>query len=378
MNRKKKWLTIYYPMYYKQFSCIGDRCEGTCCTGWKISIDPKTLSLYKKVRGPFGKRLKSGVNFKEKRFCTEKGSCPMLNSKGLCDIYLTLGEDKMCYACRVYPRHAEDYGRVREIMILLSCPEAARRILGSRQCFSLYSRRRLMRKSEIKSDPGIMPVFMKNVFSMRAQLIRILCSEEKTFDMRLKEVLNIALNVQRKISIFKEAQQWEYCADVYVKEAQSAAVPQCFPKMIQQYMDMLLGFETVTQQWPPFLKKCIAILKSEKNTTQQWLCFERECADNIYMYENLAIYYLYVYFAGCVFDEELLGKVKLMFFNVQILHRLHYAMWLDGKKGLDGLVSSVWIFARQLDHSDTNLEALETLFCSYPLFSISVMNSLYF
>lgn len=378
MNRDKKWLTIHYPMYYKQFSCIGDRCEGTCCTGWKISIDPKTLSFYKKVRGPFAKRLKSGVNFKEKRFFTEKGSCPMLNSRGLCDIYMTLGEDKMCYACRVYPRHAEDYGHVREIMILLSCPEAARQILGNGQCFSLYSRRRPMRKNEIKTAAGIMPCFMKNVFEMREQLIRVVCSKEKSFDTRLKEALNIALNVQEKISAFKKAQQWEYRTDAYLQDARGAARPQCFPGLIRQYMDMLLGFETVAKQWPPFLKKCIAILKSEKNTTHQWLCFERECQDNIYMYENLAIYYLYMYFAGGVFDEELLGKVKLMFFNVQILHRFHYAMWLDGKKGLDGLVSSVWIFARQLDHSDTNLEALETLFTSHPLFSISVMNDLYF
>ena len=35
------------PNYYEQFKCISDRCEATCCAGWQIVIDKRTLKKYK-------------------------------------------------------------------------------------------------------------------------------------------------------------------------------------------------------------------------------------------------------------------------------------------------------------------------------------------
>ena len=32
-----------YPHYYKKFRCIASECEDTCCAGWAITIDPKSL-----------------------------------------------------------------------------------------------------------------------------------------------------------------------------------------------------------------------------------------------------------------------------------------------------------------------------------------------
>lgn len=32
-----------FPNYYKEFSCIAGACPDTCCAGWQIVIDDKTL-----------------------------------------------------------------------------------------------------------------------------------------------------------------------------------------------------------------------------------------------------------------------------------------------------------------------------------------------
>ena len=40
-----------YPDYYRQFTCIGGECPDTCCAGWEIVIDDKTLEKYKKYPG---------------------------------------------------------------------------------------------------------------------------------------------------------------------------------------------------------------------------------------------------------------------------------------------------------------------------------------
>ena len=35
------------PHYYKQFRCIASGCPDTCCAGWAIMIDRKSLENYR-------------------------------------------------------------------------------------------------------------------------------------------------------------------------------------------------------------------------------------------------------------------------------------------------------------------------------------------
>ena len=39
-------MLIVYPDYYKDFLCVAGECEDTCCAGWEIVIDPKSLKKY--------------------------------------------------------------------------------------------------------------------------------------------------------------------------------------------------------------------------------------------------------------------------------------------------------------------------------------------
>lgn len=38
-----------FPDYYREFSCIADRCEDTCCAGWQIVADRKALRRYREA-----------------------------------------------------------------------------------------------------------------------------------------------------------------------------------------------------------------------------------------------------------------------------------------------------------------------------------------
>lgn len=51
------------PDYYKEFKCIADKCEDTCCAGWQIVIDEQSLKQYKKVRGSFMWRMLRSVDW---------------------------------------------------------------------------------------------------------------------------------------------------------------------------------------------------------------------------------------------------------------------------------------------------------------------------
>lgn len=47
----------------------------------------------------------------------------------MCEIYINLGEDHLCYTCQQFPRYTEEFLDLKEVGLSLSCPEAARIIL---------------------------------------------------------------------------------------------------------------------------------------------------------------------------------------------------------------------------------------------------------
>lgn len=96
------------PDYYKEFTCIADKCEDTCCAGWKIVIDKKSLNKYKHVKGKFWFTMLKSVDWIRGIFRQDKEKrCAFLNDCNLCEMYANLGEKSLCKTCRLYPRHVE-------------------------------------------------------------------------------------------------------------------------------------------------------------------------------------------------------------------------------------------------------------------------------
>ena len=125
---------MYYrkPQYYDDFTCIADRCPDTCCAGWQIVIDEKSLEEYSRVEGEVGVRLQKSIDWEEGVFHQYNRRCAFLNEENLCDLYRELGAESLCDTCRLYPRHVEEFEEVREFSLSLSCPVVAEMILGQK------------------------------------------------------------------------------------------------------------------------------------------------------------------------------------------------------------------------------------------------------
>ena len=122
------------PDYYKEFTCIADKCEDTCCAGWKIVIDKKSLNKYKHVKGKFWFTMLKSVDWIRGIFRQDKEKrCAFLNDCNLCEMYVNLGEKSLCKTCRLYPRHVEEFEDVREITLSVSCPEVARILMEKKE-----------------------------------------------------------------------------------------------------------------------------------------------------------------------------------------------------------------------------------------------------
>lgn len=125
-------MKLYAPKYYKDFRCIADRCEHSCCVGWEIDIDKETLEKYKNLNCGYGARIADSISMEDTphfKLC-EGDRCPHLDENGLCKIILGMSEDYLCDICREHPRFY-NYTSVAEVGIGMSCEEAARIILSS-------------------------------------------------------------------------------------------------------------------------------------------------------------------------------------------------------------------------------------------------------
>ncbi len=339
---KQVKIQVTYPGYYKKFICLGGKCPATCCAGWNISIDADTRKIYKKVRGDFGRRLKEGIDFRQSRFKSETGRCPLLDPQGLCDIYKHLGKEKMCRTCRNYPRHMEDYGNIHEIMLSLSCPEAARLILTDPHAFTLTRGCKVYHLSPRQAKMTEPLPGMDRVLYVRDKLFKMLCDSKYPFPARLK----------RMMKAFSSNGHW----------VETLFEPLIFgEKKAREPLTMLFSLESVCDGWEDFLRQALRILNSENNTARARADFLEECRAREYLLVNLAAHYLYMYFAGAVYDGDMGTKVRLMAFHVWIVLNLSYAERLRGSSLENAFITAAWRYSRQVDHWDINLKALEMI-----------------
>ena len=118
-------MKLFAPGYYKNFKCIADRCNHSCCIGWEIDIDEKTLALYERCGGILATVEQDGTP----HFRLTGDRCPHLNENGLCNIIIGQGDGWLSDICREHPRFYNETSRGREVGLGMSCEEAARIIL---------------------------------------------------------------------------------------------------------------------------------------------------------------------------------------------------------------------------------------------------------
>ena len=117
---------------FRGFRCLAGTCPDTCCAGWAIDLDPETLARYAALPGTLGAEIREAICREDGYtfFGLRQGRCPFLNGDNLCRLILEQGEEMLSVTCREHPRFWADFGDLREVSLAISCPEAARLLLG--------------------------------------------------------------------------------------------------------------------------------------------------------------------------------------------------------------------------------------------------------
>lgn len=373
------------PHYFNDFRCVASECKDTCCAGWAIMIDEDTLDQYKKTEGEFGERLQRSINWNEGCFEQINRRCAFLNEDDLCDIHLEAGEEMLCDTCRDYPRHMEEFEGVREGSLSLSCIEAAKLILGCEEPVRFL---RLEDDVEDEEYEDFDYFLYTKLMDAREKILSFLQKRDIPVRMRIATVLSLSQSIQEKIdqdTIFEiedilGAFEHQENVTLLLKRYQGTTLGENqFCSDMRKVFRVFQKMEVLKDSWPEYVKQVERLLYGEGRN--QYLSYRKEFllkigteSENPEKWENwieqLMVYFIYVYFAGAVYDDQILSKVKTGVIAILLIQELALAKWMKNGKmfSLEDMVEVAHHVSREMEHSDVNLARLEKMSDTYPVF----------
>lgn len=384
---------MYYrkPYYYNEFNCIADRCPDTCCAGWSIVIDDRTMAVYNKLPEKDKNYLLSHIDEHEQVYKRFGDRCSFLDENNLCKLYTNMGEHMFCKTCKRYPRHFEEYGNLVEAALSMSCPEAARIIVDRKDTDSFAVKEDKAKISPNKDE--VDDVLLGNLLAARKHIFDIMSDRKFDISMRLYRVLLYSSKVQKLVYSYerlgKRAKKKYTVAEfmlkldmltkkelVYASEKSRIAfsVNKYRAKMLNEYFDMLLGLENINDDWPVYITSVKKMLYCELDCDKYIKIaeeFNDYMKDRMYEYEHIFNYFIYTYFLGGVYDYNIHAMVKLAILSTIIIREMGIYSWItnDRKFDITEQLRLCWLYSRQVEHSDDNLMALEGILNAHPIFA---------
>lgn len=354
-----------YPDYYKKFKCIGGECEDNCCAaGWQITIDDESLEKYETMEGEIGVRLRNSIDWENGMFEQFEHKCALLNENGLCDVYCDAGEDKMCILCQRYPRHYEEFENVREISLSVSCPEAAKIVLGNRGKVGFYTET----DEEEEEYEDFDYLMYTKLLDIREILLDVLHERKGSVAHRISKLLDIVHGIQGLIDkdeIFGIDEQEQRALTEQINYRRYTGKMELRQEYMSEMMQNLHRLEVLRPTWTDFIREVQSILYVYLDAEEYGkLCeeFDSFYGERMQEYEQLMSYFIYTYFCGAVYDYEVESKLRFGIAAVLIIHEMDMAMWYKNKDlTFEEQVGLVHNYSMEIEHSDLNLDNMERM-----------------
>ncbi len=368
------------PSYYKQFKCVADKCPDTCCAGWAIVIDDKTYDSYMQLDGDKGEYVRGHIDKEEKVYKRNGVRCSFLNDNNLCELYINVGEDKLCKTCGRYPRHFEEYGNLVEAALSMSCPIAAKMMIDAKEID-----RFLVKQDEKKSrySAEVDEHLLEALLKVRRDMFKLMADRTVSVWERATRILELGEIIQPAVYEYEKLGWRKYIGKNRTRVLDSITTNQVIPVsltrddldaygLIQQFMDMLLGLENINDAWPEMISDVQTTLYKDIEK-EEYIKLHQEFSeymnDRQYEYEHIITYFLYTYFLGSVYDYNVQAMVKLAVLCGIIIREMGLCQWLHNGKEftVDEQVTIAYLFSRQLEHSENNMLSLEGLLVAHPV-----------
>ncbi|MBE6852578.1 MAG: hypothetical protein E7505_03795 [Ruminococcus sp.] len=334
-------MILRMPEYCRDFRCTAEKCKDNCCIGWEIDIDEKSYEFYMNTEGEFGKKLRENISGNTPavfKLCDDE-RCPFLNNKNLCEIFINLGEDKLCDICTEHPRYYEWFSQIKEGGIGLGCEESARIILSQDKRFS-YDETVIEDESCDEYDNDLYICLEK----ARGMMIEYLQDRKYPILNRISDVLFFSHRLQENTDngIFEIPE---------ISHKNDALKPD-----IKKLLNFFCSLEVLDKNRVPYLKKC-----------EQ--CFDKVCAieeefsekhpEKEKYLENIAVYFIWRYFLKGVFDGEFFSRVFLMWVSCTVIDYLAGCIYAEkGSISSDDFLMVAKDYSKETEYCEENIERI--------------------
>lgn len=371
-------MEIRYPDYYKKFRCIAGDCPDTCCAGWEIAVDPESVRRYRRAQKTTKNRIfASKLRHHIQRGCivhpSEGSLCPFLDSSGLCEIYRELGAQALCHTCKRHPRHLEDYGDLHELVLLLSCPEAARLILEEGNA-SFYVK-------EIPDKAGDMDGIDIELRRILLEARECIWEKVKGSKVTIEESMAFAAafghDLQKRLmqknydganQILKRYGKAEvsYFVEVWKRKAKSKAMASNEKEngrflLMSDFFDDLSLLEPIARDWDELLldaikkREQLADRQQDSQVFKEFLEQHPECPEQ---WKRLFLYFLYSFLMAALYDEDVLTKIKMSVLCTLAIAEMNCCC---EKLDLNEQIRICHTLAREIENCNENRELMEKM-----------------
>lgn len=330
-------MKLILPEYYKKFKCSAENCSDNCCVGWGIYIDDKTAAEYKSTDGKFGERLRENIDFEEQCFKTDsRRRCPFLNEDNLCDIIISLGEDKLCEICDRHPRYFEWLGDRIEGGIGLCCEEAAKLVLSSDnfETYEIAAPDSLCGDDD--EDEEIDETFYEFMKKARENIISLISDRTVSLAEILGRICRYAEILQDKTDeyeIFDTPDIEDEICDFDIEKA----------------MELMTKAEPAENEHKDYFRELADYFNAHDNAAEI-------AHENDKELRNIAVYFIRRYFMKSVFSGNLYPKIMLAVFGVEIINLMfNCEKTRGGILDFEKKCGLAKLFSKTAEYSEENL-----------------------
>ena len=315
-------IMLRYPKYLKEFRCIADKCEDTCCAGWDIDIDKITFKRYFKVNNQEMKKMFQ-KNVHNNQYCTSEDidygrvklkdnkRCAFLDDNNLCMIYSNIGEDYLSNVCTCYPRITNIIDGNYEMTLDVSCPEAARKVLSLKDGIKFVTEKVTLNKHIISGNIDTKSKELKGTIFMHFKKIRqksidILENKKYSLDERLYILGNLLDNITelgesdtRSIDRYIDRYKDKDALDLYMSDDMRYMIQISFFKGLLDKLDVFK--EVASKTFKAYTEKVLKGYDFVDNITeksQEYVEAYKKYNNDImskygYIFENYLINFIY-------------------------------------------------------------------------------------
>lgn len=302
-------MKIVKPTFYKDFKCIAGACPDSCCQGWEVDADEKSLEFYKTLDPTLEIKQRIDSVLDKDEFdnviftLAPKKRCPFLNDENLCDMHIAIGGEHTPLTCQNFPRFFYDFGGTREIGVSFSCPVASD---------MMYELDSFEFEEEINADlPSLNDIDAQLYFTLvkaRKDAYSIVKDRSKPINQRLVELLKMTKALQEDIDDYQEGTE-----DI-------------------SFVDVFKNPELINPQW------------EQKVNAPNFKPVANSVAN-----ENIAMYFLYKYFLQAVYDRDVLSKAKMAVIGVLVHTYFGEDSW------------TIHLWSKETEHSQYNMDRYKEL-----------------